>query len=304
MGVGVFTPVIGLVAAIVLLWGRGVSGVDLILFLVLYTITTLGITVGFHRMFTHRALQAGGVVRFLLAATGSMSGQGPVIEWCAMHREHHKHADRDGDPHSPHLHGEGFSGMLRGMWHAHMGWLFSDEPADISRSVPDLVADPILRFVDRFFWVYMVGGWLLAGIIGGLITGTWMGALTGFLWGGLIRQLALHHTTWSVNSICHIWGSRPFQSTDQSRNNALFGVLTFGEGWHNNHHAFPTSARHGLKWWQLDISWMFIYALKSVGLVWNVRLVPQRALELRQNKRIDVASEESNRADAMPAVTL
>lgn len=284
MAFGVFVPVVGLVAAVVLLWGRGVGTVDLVLLLSFYTLTTLGITVGYHRMFTHRALRAGPAVRGALAVLGSMSGQGPVIEWCAMHRQHHKHSDRPGDPHSPHHHGAGVVGFFKGMWHAHVGWLFADAPADASASVPDLVADPVLRFVDRHFWVWMLGGWILPGVVGGLVTGTWFGFLTGFLWGGLIRQFALHHTTFSVNSVCHVWGTRPFRSPDESRNNALFGVLTFGEGWHNNHHAFPTSARHGLAWYQLDISWLFIRAMRAAGLVWDVRLPSGHALAIRRNR--------------------
>ena len=284
MSFGLFFPVVGLVAAVVLLWGRGVNGVDLALVLGFYAVTLLGITVGFHRMFTHRGLQAGPTVRFLLGVAGSMSCQGPVMEWCAMHRQHHKHSDRDGDPHSPHLHGDGVAGFFKGMWHAHMGWLYLPAPADIDRSIPDLLADPVLRFVDRLFWFWVLLGWVVPGAIGGLVSGSWMGFLTGFLWGGLVRQFLLHHMTFSVNSVCHVWGTRPFKSADHSRNNAIVGVLTFGEGWHNNHHAFPTSARHGLMWYQLDVSWLFIRAMQAVGLVWNVRLVPESAIEIRRNR--------------------
>jgi len=283
MSIGVVGPVIGLAVGIYLLWGHGVGWLDLLLLLAFYTITTLGITIGYHRMFTHRALQGGPAVRGVLAVCGSMAGQGPVIEWCAMHRQHHKHADRPGDPHSPHLHGDGPAGFFKGMWHAHVGWLYADSPPGVAKGVPDLVADPVLRFVDRLFWLWMLLGWILPGVIGGLASGSWFGFLTGCIWGGLVRQFLLHHTTFSVNSVCHVWGSRPFKSTDESRNNAIFGVLTFGEGWHNNHHAFPTSARHGLRWWQLDISWLVIRALQAVGLVWNVRLVSPGAMAVRRN---------------------
>jgi stearoyl-CoA desaturase (Delta-9 desaturase) len=210
-----------------------------------------------------------------------MSAQGPVLEWCAMHRQHHKYSDHDGDPHSPHLHGPGFVGLVKGMLHAHLGWLFLDEPASIATAVPDLRSDPVLRFVDRFFWFWMLGGWLLPGLLGGLVSHTWIGALTGFVWGGLVRTFLLHHVTWSINSVCHVWGTRPFGGHDQSRNNPIFGVLAFGEGWHNNHHAFPTSARHGLRWWEIDVSYMVIRVMQALRLVRNVRVAPASAIQTR-----------------------
>jgi stearoyl-CoA desaturase (Delta-9 desaturase) len=290
MAFGVFVPFLGLIAAVYLLWGRGISRLDLILLLSFYTFTILGITVGFHRMFTHRACAGGPVLRFILGVGGSMSGQGPLLEWCAVHRQHHKHSDDDGDPHSPNVHGGGFAGMLKGMFHSHMGWLFAPEPAGVSSAVPDLVADPVLRFVDRWFWVWMLVGWNIPGGIAYAITGSWHAALTGFLWGGLVRTFLLHHVTWSINSVCHVWGTRPYASQDHSRNNPLFGILAFGEGWHNNHHAFPTSARHGLAWWQLDLTWVAIRLLKACRLVWDVRLPSANALEIRRNKQSESTS--------------
>jgi stearoyl-CoA desaturase (delta-9 desaturase) len=287
MAFTVFLPPVALIAAIVLLWGRGIGWVDLALMLGLYAVTGLSITIGWHRLFTHRAFRAAAAVRAALAVGGSMAAQGPVLEWCATHRQHHKHSDRDGDPHSPHLHGDGPGGFLRGLWHAHMGWLFVPHPAGGARGVPDLLADPILRSADRLYWFWVFVGWAIPAAVGGLVAGSWFGALTGFLWGGLVRQGLLHHTTFSINSACHVWGSRPFRSTDESRNNVLFGLLTFGEGWHNNHHAFPTSARHGLMWYQLDVSWLIIRAMQAVGLAWDVRLPSGQALEIRRNRPAD-----------------
>ena len=281
MAFGVGFPFLGLVAAVVLLWGRGVGWLDLGLLLGCYMFCALGVTVGFHRMFTHRALQGGPVVRFIFAWAGSTSVQGPVLAWCAVHRRHHQHSDRPGDPHSPHLHGRGFIGVLRGMWHAHLGWLFAPEPPDLARSVPDLVADPVLRFVDKFFWFWVLIGWVAPGVFAGLLMHSWLAALDGFLWGGLVRTFVHHHITWSINSVCHVWGTRPFAVADQSRNNAVFAVLALGEGWHNNHHAFPTSARHGLRWWQIDITWWVILLLRRMGVVRDVRVPAAKAIAAR-----------------------
>jgi stearoyl-CoA desaturase (delta-9 desaturase) len=290
MAFGVFVPFLGLIVAIVMAWGVGIGWRDLALLVGFYAFTITGVTIGFHRMFTHRALQAGPIVRLILGIGGSMSAQGPVLEWCAVHREHHKHSDREGDPHSPHAHGSGFGAMFKGMIHAHFGWLFRDEliggdkGGGGPRVVTDLLADPVLIFVDRLFWLWMLAGWVVPGVIGGLLSHSWMGAFTGFLWGGLVRTFLLHHVTWSINSVCHIWGARPFDSRDHSRNNWIFGLLAFGEGWHNNHHAFPTSARHGLRWWEFDLTYVMIRAMRAVGLVWNVRVPPESAVRTRRRK--------------------
>ncbi len=281
MGVGVVVPFLGLIGAVLLMWGKGVGWTQLALLAGFYCFTILGVTIGFHRMFTHRALEAGPFLRGLLAIAGSMSAQGPVLEWCAQHRAHHKHSDREGDPHSPHLHGAGVFGLLKGIWFSHLGWLFAPDPNALRSSVADLIADPVLRFVDRFFWVWMLAGWIVPGIIAGLILHSWAGALSGVLWGGLVRTFLLHHVTWSINSVCHVWGTRPFDGPDQSRNNPLFGLLAFGEGWHNNHHAFPTSARHGLRWWEFDSTWVVIKLLARAKLVWNVRVPPPAAVKMR-----------------------
>jgi stearoyl-CoA desaturase (delta-9 desaturase) len=270
--IAIVVPFLGFAAAAVLLWGRGFSGVELGLLLGMYVMTALGITVGFHRLFTHRSFETNRAVQFLLAALGSMAAQGPLLRWVAFHRLHHRHSDRHGDPHSPHHFGRGLVSLLRGFWNAHLGWVLQPDPPDLLRYAKDLRQSRLLRTASILFPVWVAVGLLIPAALGGLLTGTWTGALLGLLWGGLVRIFLVHHVTWSVNSVCHLWGRRPFRGGDQSRNNFLFGVLALGEGWHNNHHAFPTSARHGLRWWQVDVSYYVIRVLALLGLAWKVRL--------------------------------
>ncbi|HZZ44070.1 MAG TPA: fatty acid desaturase [Tepidisphaeraceae bacterium] len=277
VAVGVIGPFVGLLAAVALLWGRGIGWIDLWLLVGMYSLTVVGVTVGFHRLFTHKSFETHPWVRALLAIFGSMSIQGPVIKWCAIHRRHHQESDNEGDPHSPHLHGDGFVAMLKGMWHAHVAWIFEPDPENIQRSVKDLVADPILMWVNNWFALWVALGMIIPAACGFALTHSWYGALTGLLWGGLVRAFLMHHVTWSINSVCHVWGTRPFDSQDHSRNNFPIAIISFGEGWHNNHHAFPTSARHGLKWWQIDISYLFIRSMQLIGLAWNVRVPTPKA---------------------------
>ncbi len=250
----------------------------------MYLLTALGVTVGYHRLFTHKSFSAPAWVRAVFAALGSMAVEGPVNKWVAMHRCHHQHSDDHSDPHSPHHHGSGVVGVLKGMWHAHCGWIFQGNPKDLERYNPDLRADRMMRWMSRLWPLWSIMGLVIPTVIAGLVTMTWTGALLGFLWGGLVRILVVHHVTWSINSVCHIWGSRPFKSHDESRNNAIFGVLGLGEGWHNNHHAFPTSARHGLRWWEIDISYLVIRGLEKVGLAYDVK-VPDRARQAMKRAR-------------------
>ncbi len=278
----VVIPLIGLVAAIILLWGRGVGWVELSLFGAMYAITLFGVTVGFHRLFTHRSFETIAPVRIFLAIAGSMSVEGPVIKWCAVHRRHHQCSDHEGDPHSPHLHGEGWRGFFQGLWHAHMGWLFEPDAPDLQRSAKDLVEDRALRAIDRTFVLWVVLGLVLPALAGWAITQSWWGLLLGFIWGGLVRVFIAHHVTWSINSVCHMWGRRDFKSNDQSTNNFAIALISGGEGWHNNHHAFPTSARHGLRWWQIDTSWYFIRLLQLFGMAWNIRTPSPKALEAKR----------------------
>jgi stearoyl-CoA desaturase (Delta-9 desaturase) len=267
----VILPFLGFLSVVILLWGRGFHWVDGGLLLGMYILTALGITVGYHRLFTHRAFETNRVIQFVLAVLGSMAVEGPLLKWVAIHRSHHQHSDTHEDPHSPHEHGDGLIGLLRGVWHAHMGWFFEPDPPNLPHFVKDLNQSSLLRTASQLFPLWATIGLLIPAALGGLLTGTWMGVLSGLLWGGLARIFLVHHVTWSINSICHLWGSRPFQTGDQSRNNFVFGALGLGEGWHNNHHAFPTSARFGLRWWQVDLGYWFIRALALLGLAAGIK---------------------------------
>jgi stearoyl-CoA desaturase (Delta-9 desaturase) len=267
----VILPFLGFVVVVLSLWGRAFNWIDCGLLLGMYVLTAVGITVGYHRLFTHRAFETNKVIQFVLAVLGSMAVEGPLLKWVAIHRRHHQHSDTHDDPHSPHDHGNGVGGLFRGIWHAHMGWFFEPDSPNLPHYVKDLQQSATLRAASKFFPVWATLGLLMPAALGGLITGTWMGVLSGLLWGGLARIFLVHHVTWSINSVCHLWGSRPFQTGDQSRNNFVFGTLGFGEGWHNNHHAFPTSARFGLRWWQVDLGYWFICALALLGLAAGVK---------------------------------
>jgi stearoyl-CoA desaturase (delta-9 desaturase) len=273
----VLLPFLGLGGAIVFLWGWGFSWVDLGLLLGMYLATVLGIGVGYHRLFVHRSFETYPAVQFILASLGSMAVEGPLLKWVAMHRCHHHHSDRPGDPHSPHLHGDGLLGLLRGLWHAHIGWIFTPDPPGLERYNKDLRGSRMLQLASTLSLAWVAVGLVLPAVLGGLLTLTWAGVWTGLIWGGLVRVFLVHHVTWSVNSVCHLWGSRPYRSGDQSRDNFVFGVLALGEGFHNSHHAFPTSARHGLRWWQLDVSYYVIRGLALLGLAWNLKLPSKQA---------------------------
>ncbi|HEY6122028.1 MAG TPA: acyl-CoA desaturase [Pyrinomonadaceae bacterium] len=283
----VILPFLGVIVSIVLLWQRAFGFVELTLLIVFYVFTILGIGVGFHRLFAHRGFQTGTATKVVLAVLGSMAAEGPLLFWAAIHRRHHSYSDRDGDPHSPHLHGEGAWNTLRGFWHAHSGWMFRPELTGWAYYVPDLLRDRLLFQINRLYFVWLSLGLILPSVIGGLVTMSWRGALLGFLWGGLVRIFLVHHTSWSINSICHIYGGRPFQTRDFSANNFWMALLSFGEGWHNNHHAFPSSVRHGLEWWQIDISGYVILAMRAVGLAWNVKLPSTRMLAEARKKAVN-----------------
>jgi stearoyl-CoA desaturase (delta-9 desaturase) len=273
-------PFAGFVLAVAMTWGRWLTVVDAIVMAAFYAFTGLGVTVGYHRLLTHRSFRCSRWVRYLFAIAGSMAVEGSVIEWVADHRRHHAYADKEGDPHSPHLEGgEGIAGLLKGLWHAHMGWLFKQERTDRSRWAPDLLKDPVMRSIDKAFPVLAMASVALPPAIGFALTGTLWGALSALLWGSLVRIFLLHHVTWSVNSICHFYGSRPYETTDCSTNNWALALLSFGESWHNNHHAFPTSAVHGLGRLQVDTSALLIRTMARLGLARDVKLPTQKQHE-------------------------
>jgi stearoyl-CoA desaturase (delta-9 desaturase) len=262
-----------------LAWGGSLHWHDLLVLAITYTITGLGITVGFHRLLTHRSFKTTRSVRALLAVLGSMAVEGPVIEWVSTHRKHHTYSDEPGDPHSPHVgHGVGWRGALRGLFHAHMGWLFiHTERGSKQRFAPDLIKDRVVSMIDRTFFLWALVGLAAPFAAGYVLGGTLVAGLTALLWGGAVRVFLVHHVTYSVNSVCHVFGRRRFPTTDESRNVFWLALPTMGEAWHNNHHAFPTSAAHGLRRWELDPSAAVILVLERLGLVWDVvRISPDR----------------------------
>jgi stearoyl-CoA desaturase (Delta-9 desaturase) len=285
--VAVIVPPLGIALAAGLLWNVAFHPGDLLIMSGMYVACAFGITVGFHRLFTHRSFETIAPVRAVLAVLGCMTMQGPLTQWVTDHRKHHALSDADGDPHSPHGHGEGALGALKGFVHAHVGWMFSNLGMEQGRTYGrDLYDDRMIRTIDRMYllWVALTLGIPFAI---GYALGGWPYAIEGLVWGGLIRIFLYQHATFSVNSICHMFGRRDYRSRDESRNNWLVAMLVFGEGWHNNHHAFPASARHGLHRFQLDLSWWLIRGLERIGLARNVR-VPTRAQ--MERRRIQLSS--------------
>ncbi len=268
----VLVPLLATVLAIGLLWQRAVGWSDLALLAAMYTLVCLGVTVGFHRMLTHRSFRPHPIVKCVLLVLGSMSFEGPALAWAATHIKHHAQADRQGDPHSP----------IEGFFHAHIGWMFGDDTADPHVYCRNLVKDPLVVFVSRTFLLWALLSLLIPFAIGG-----W----TGLLWGGLVRLFLTHHVTWSVNSVCHTFGKREFETNDRSCNEWMVGLLAFGEGWHNNHHAFPRSAFHGLHWWQFDLSGYLIWTLERLGLardVYRISPVVRARRSTKQKGRVTV----------------
>jgi len=272
----VIVPFLATLAAIALLWNDLVRPADLAIAAAMYLLTAIGITVGFHRLLTHRSFQTPKGLEYAFAVLGSMAVQGPVISWVADHRKHHAHTDVEGDPHSPHVgHGGGIRGVLAGLWHAHSGWLMSSQGrADWKRYAPDLYEDPGMRAITRSFVALVGASLLIPALLGYAVTGTLTGAATGFLWGGLVRIFFVHHVTWSVNSVCHYFGTRRFDTDDRSTNVFWLAIPSLGESWHHNHHAFPRSAMHGLRRWEIDLSALVIGAMERVGLARKVVRIP------------------------------
>ena len=271
-------PLLAVAAAVPVAWGWGLGWSDVALFAAFYVVSGLGVTVGYHRFFTHGSFKACRGLRIALAVAGSLSLQGGVVSWVSDHRRHHAFSDKAGDPHSPWLFGTGPGALVRGFWHSHMGWLLDRDKTNARRFAPDLLADPDLRRVDgNFLWLALTS-LLLPGVLGGLVTWSFGGAFTALFWAGLVRVALLHHVTWSINSVCHIWGDRPFAARDRSANVRWLALLSFGESWHNLHHADPTCARHGARPGQVDISARVIRIFELVGWAHSVRWPTARRL--------------------------
>jgi stearoyl-CoA desaturase (delta-9 desaturase) len=271
IGVFVVVPLLAVLMAIPVAWGGWLSWVDVILAFVFYAITAIGITIGYHRYFTHGSFKAGRGLKIVLAVMGSMALQGSVAQWVADHRKHHKFSDEVGDPHSPWRYGTSKRAVAKGLYYAHVGWLFDESQSPISKYAPDIANDKDLRAISRWFPAIVVATLLLPAILGGLITWSWAGALTAFFWATLVRVALVHHVTWSVNSVCHVFGTRPFESRDLSSNVWWLAIPALGENWHSLHHAEPTAARHGVLKGQLDISALLIRSLERMHLVRDVR---------------------------------
>jgi stearoyl-CoA desaturase (Delta-9 desaturase) len=278
----VIIPFLAVLAAIPVAWGWGLTWTDVVIFVSFYVVSGLGITVGYHRHFTHGSFKAKRALRIALAIAGSMAIEGPVIRWVADHRRHHAFSDREGDPHSPWRYGDSTGALLKGLFFAHVGWMFDVELTNQRKFTPDLLRDGDIRLIDKLFPALLLFSLLAPALIGGLVTGSWVGALSAFFWASLVRVCLLHHVTWSINSICHTIGERPFVARDKSANFWPLAVLSFGESWHNMHHADPTSARHGVLPGQLDSSARVIWAFEKLGWVSEVRWPrPERLAKLR-----------------------
>lgn len=265
-------PIAGTVAALAFLFVRPFGVVEFALLFGMWLATGLGITVGYHRLFTHRTFHTTSAVAAVLAVLGSMAGQGPVVSWVALHRRHHEYSDRAGDPHSPNLSGDGVRGALRGLAHSHFLWMRRHEYPNVVHYAPDLIKDRSLMRVARLYYWWVGLGLLIPTVLGGLLTLSWTGAVSGLLWGGFVRIFLLEHIVWAINSVLHMVGTRPYRSRENSRNGGVFTLITLGESWHNNHHAFPESPSFGLHWYRLDPGYWLIWTLETFGLAWDLKI--------------------------------
>jgi stearoyl-CoA desaturase (Delta-9 desaturase) len=286
----VVVPFLAVAAAVPVMWGWGLGWHDVVIALAFYVIAGLGITVGFHRYFTHGGFKAKRPLRIAMAIAGSLAIEGPVIRWVADHRRHHAYSDREGDPHSPWRYGETIPALLKGLFYAHVGWLFDTERTNKDRFTPDLLADKDIHRMDRLFPLWLAVSLVLPAAIGGLWSMSWGGALSAFFWGSLVRISVLHHVTWSINSICHTIGERPYASRDKSANFWPLAIVSFGESWHNSHHADPTCARHGVDRGQLDISARVIRWFEQAGWAYDVRWPKRERFEAKRVERAEDAA--------------
>ncbi|GAA3003067.1 fatty acid desaturase [Kitasatospora albolonga] len=282
LGLFIGVPFLALLAAVPVAWGWGLGWTDLAIMTVMYFVACHGITVGFHRYFTHGSFKAKRPLVIAMAIAGSLAIEGPLVRWVADHRKHHRFSDKEGDPHSPWRYGESVPALMKGLWWAHMGWLFDEEQTPQLKYAPDLVNDPVIRAISRLFWLWTLVSMLIPPVIGGLVSMSWQGALTAFFWGSLVRVALLHHVTWSINSICHAVGERPFKSRDRSGNVWWLAVLSCGESWHNLHHADPTSARHGVLRGQVDSSARLIRWFEQLGWARDVRWPDEARIAARR----------------------
>ncbi len=290
LGLFIGVPFLALLAAIPMAWGWGMSWLDLGLMVFMYYLGCHGITIGFHRYFTHGSFKARRPLRIALAIAGSMAVEGPLVRWVADHRRHHKYSDSEGDPHSPWRYGESVPALVKGLWWAHMGWMFDEEQTPQHKYAPDLIRDPAIRAVSRQFVLWTAVSLMIPPLVGGLVTMSWWGALSAFFWGSLVRVALLHHVTWSINSICHALGKRPFRSRDKSGNVWWLAVLSCGESWHNLHHADPTCARHGVLRGQLDSSARIIRWFERLGWAHDVRWPSSERISARRREEVAKAA--------------
>ncbi|MFD5818651.1 acyl-CoA desaturase [Streptomyces sp. NPDC127038] len=291
-------PFLALLAAVPLAWGWGLSWLDVGLLVFFYYLGCHGVTIGYHRYFTHGSFKAKRPLRIAVAIAGSMAVEGPLVRWVADHRKHHKFSDAEGDPHSPWRYGETVPALMKGLWWAHIGWMFDEERTSQEKYAPDLVRDPVIRAISRQFILWTLLSLALPALIGGLVTMSWWGAFTGFFWGSLVRVALLHHVTWSINSICHAVGKRPFKSRDRSGNVWWLAVLSCGESWHNLHHSDPTSARHGVDRGQLDSSARIIRWCEQLGWAYDVRWPSRSRIDSRRNEGGNGSRRKTETAEA------
>jgi stearoyl-CoA desaturase (Delta-9 desaturase) len=270
-GLLVLAPLLGLALLVVFGWDHVIRLGDVVIAIALYLFTGFGVAAGLHRLFAHHSFKPNRALKVTLAIAGSMALEGSLISWVAIHRRHHMFSDQAGDPHSPYRYGSGFSETLRGLYWAHVGWLFADDPTDVKRFAPDLLRDKDLVVIDRLFPLFAIGSLAVPFALGWLIFGTLGGAFAAFFWAGLVRMALLHHVTWSINSVCHLWGRRPFATSDSSGNVAPLALVSFGESWHNFHHSAPASARHGVLHHQMDPAARLIRLFEVAGWATKVR---------------------------------